>query len=281
MKKKTEVVKFDNFLQQLRLKNFERGDLDMFFAICFRLMDMGETEQVFKYDDIMSLINYDRRRTVARFHQDLRRMNEKLAGVFVSIDWDEYKSDTIVLFTEFHRDLKARTLTVSINKRFTFLLNDLTGGFTEFELKEYVSLDKKYAKNLYQHLKRFTRKGKKSDSKWWEVQIDEFRTVMDIADSMPNYNIMSKVIKPSIEAIQKCRGFSDLQVEVMRDINRGRSITGYRFSWDHGDNMTLADWQKQQKKQGGKKKDANGKIEKSPTYDNDNMGALEKTLLAN
>ena len=42
---------------------------------------------------------------------------------------------------------------------------------------------------------------------------------------------MDKVIKPSIEVLKSCKGFSDLTVEPVQGSGRGRAIIGYKFKW--------------------------------------------------
>ena len=50
-----------------------------------------------------------------------------------------------------------RTLTVSVNSRFSFLLNDLTSQFTRFELAEFTALRSSYAKECYRRLEQAER----------------------------------------------------------------------------------------------------------------------------
>ena len=116
-------------------------------------------------------------------------------------------------------------MTVSVNPKFKYVLNDLTKNFTKFELSEYVSLNGRYSKLLYQHLKQYRKTG------WWQVSLEDIRHELSIPDTYLNKHIMDKVIKPSIEVIKTCKGFADLKVEVIQSPRRGRAVEGYKFTW--------------------------------------------------
>lgn len=44
-------------------------------------------------------------------------------------------------------------------------------------------------------------------------------------------NIKSKVLNPSIDVIKTCKGFGELEVEVIQSPRRGRKVEGYKFTW--------------------------------------------------
>ncbi len=220
-----EVVKYNNQMNELSFRGFTEKDLDVFMAICSRMRDLGELKQVFDYDYLMDLTNFDRHQEVKVFHQSLQKMNKKLMQINLTIALRDGVEKDTVLFPEFIRDLNKRTLTVRVDKDCLALLNNLGKKFTRFELAEYVKLDGRYPKLLYQHLKQFRIRG------WWHISLSDFREELAIPKSMPTMNIMSKIIKPGIEVIKSCKGFSDLEVEVIRSPRRGRAIVGYKFKW--------------------------------------------------
>ena len=201
-----EVVKYNNQMNELSFKGFTEKDLDVFMAICSRMRDLGETKQVFDYDYLMDLINFDRSQNIKVFHQSLQKMNRKLMQINLTIALREGVEKDTVLFPEFVRDLNKRTLTVRVDKDCLNLLNNLGKNFTRFELAEYVKLDGRYAKLLYQHLKQYRKSG------WWQVSIEELRKELAIPQSIPARNITNKIIDPSIEVIKTSTGFKDLEV---------------------------------------------------------------------
>ena len=265
-----EVVKYNNQMNELSFKGFTEKDLDVFMAICSRMRDLGEAKQVFDYDYLMDLTNFDRHQEVKVFHQSLQKMNRKLMQINLTIALKDGVEKDTVLFPEFVRDLNKRTLTVRVDKDCLKLLNNLGKNFTRFELQEYVKLDGRYSKLLYQHIKQYRTSG------WWQVSLEELREELAIPKTVPTMNIMSKIIKPSIEVIKTCKGFKDLEVEVLRSPRRGRAIVGYEFRWEKQRNLNQYH-REQQKKQKKTKKNSFNNFEQR-TYD---FNTLEEKLLDN
>lgn len=221
----SEVVKYNNYMNELSFKDFSDYDLNFLMVICAKMKDLGEETQHFEYDTLMELLEWDRTKSIDVFHKDLKRMSEKLCHVGATIDIDPDVFTAFNLFSDFEGNKKKRELTVRLNPRFKYILNDLTKNFTRFELTEYVHLDGKYSKLLYQHLKQYRKNG------WWQISVDDIRRELSIPDSMPTMNITPKVLKPSIEIIKTCKGFGELEVEVIRSPRRGRKVEGYKFTW--------------------------------------------------
>lgn len=221
-----EIVKYNNDLNVFySFRDFCEYDLNFLMAICAKMKELGEEVQVFEYKKLMELIEWDKTQSINLFHKELMRMAEKLRHVGATLDVDEDTFLSFNLFSEFEGNKRSRTLRVRVNPRFKYILNEINKNFTRFELAEYIKLDGKYSKLLYQNLKQYRRAG------WWQVDIDVFRHQLSIPTSMPTRNIISKVINPSIEVIKSCKGFAELQVEVLHSDRRGRKVIGYRFSW--------------------------------------------------
>lgn len=220
-----DIVKYDNILNQINFRDFTENDFNLFMCLCSRLRDLGDEKQVYEYDYLMDMIGWDRSQRLDLFHDEIKRMTEKLRKIGGVIDLSPDEFVCFNLFSTFRGNKQKRILTVSVNSEFKYVLNDLTKNFTRFELGEYVRLSGRYSKLLYQHLKQYKSTG------WWQVSIDEIRHVLSIPDSYKNMHIMDKVIKPSIDVIRTCKGFSDLEVEVILSPRRGRAIIGYKFKF--------------------------------------------------
>lgn len=220
-----EVVKYNNYMNELSFKDFSDYDLNFLMVICAKMKDLGEETQHFEYDTLMELLEWDRTKSIEVFHKDLKRMSEKLCHVGATIDIDPDVFTAFNLFSDFEGNKKKRELTVRLNPRFKYILNDLTKNFTRFELTEYVHLDGKYSKLLYQHLKQYRKNG------WWQISVDDIRKELSIPDSMKTMHILTKVLTPSIKIIKTCKGFGELEVEVIRSPRRGRKVEGYKFTW--------------------------------------------------
>lgn len=220
-----EIVKYDNFLNKVSFKDFSENDFNLLMCLCARLRDVGEEKQIYDYEYLMDLIEWDKTQRIEQWHNEIKRMTEKIRKIGGTFDVSPDEYVTFNLFTTFRGNKQKRQLTVQVNKDFKYILNDITKNFTRFELSEYVRLNGRYTKQLYQNLKQFRKTG------WWQVTVTEIRQHLSIPDSMPTMNIKPKILNPSIENIRECKGFSDLEVEVLRSNKRGRAVEGYKFVW--------------------------------------------------
>ena len=276
-----EVVKYNNYMNELSFRDFSDYDLNFLMVICAKMKDLGEETQHFEYDTLMELLEWDKTKSIDVFHKDLKRMSEKLRHVGATIDIDPDVFTAFNLFSDFEGDKRKRELTVRLNPRFKYILNDLTKNFTRFELAEYVHLDGKYSKLLYQHLKQYRKTG------WWQISVDDLRRELSIPDSMDTKRIVNKVLAPSVELIKTCKGFGELEIEVIRSPRRGRKVEGYKFSWTADKQipgqMTVDDYLRVTDKESGKKKKKNSfnDFENQRHYTKEEWEELEQKLLAN
>lgn len=220
-----EIVKYDNILNRISFTNFDENDFNLFMVLCARMRDLGEDKQVFEYDYLMDLMNWDRTQRLEVFHSEIKKMSDKLRMIGATVDISDDEWVSFDLFPTLRGNKQKKHLTVRINPDFKYVLNDITKNFTRFELSEYVSLNGRYSKQLYQRLKQFRKQG------WWQVSVDDIRRELSIPNTMPTMHIKPKVINPSVEVIKSCKGFGDLEVEVLRSSRRGRAVEGYKFTW--------------------------------------------------
>ena len=276
-----EVVKYDNILNHLSFRNFTENDFNLFMCLCARLRDLGDMEQVYDYDYLMDMIGWDKTQRIDVFHDEIKRMTDKIRQIGGVIDISPDEFVCFNLFDTFRGNKQKRHLTVSVNPKFKYVLNDLTKNFTRFELSEYVSLNGRYSKLLYQHLKQYRKTG------WWQVSLEDIRHELSIPDTYLNKHIMDKVIKPSIEVIKTCKGFADLKFEVIQSPRRGRAVEGYQFTWTADKQipgqMTVDDYLRVTGKESGKKKKKNSfnDFENQRHYTKEEWEELEQKLLAN
>ncbi len=243
-----ETVTYDNRMNKLSFVGFEDKDFDLLMCICSRMKNLGEAEQTFDYDYLMELVGWDKTQNISVFHEKLKGMCDKLRKVGATFDISEDEFISFNLFDVFTGNKQKRTLRVGVNKKYMYILNNLVGNFTSFELKEYVRLSGRYPKQLYAQL----RQRYKMQGHFWQVDIDELRAVLSIPESYHAKEITAKVIEPAVEVIRSCKGFGELEVEVLRSRRRGRPVTGYRFTWTEDKQvpgqMDITDVMKAQKK---------------------------------
>ena len=128
-----EVVKYHNYMNSLSFKDFSDYDLNFLMVVCAKMKELGEETQHFDYDALMELLEWDRTKSIDVFHKDLKRMSEKLRHVGATIDIDPDVFTAFNLFSDFEGNKKKRELTVRLNPRFKYILNDLTKNFTRFD----------------------------------------------------------------------------------------------------------------------------------------------------
>lgn len=217
-----EIVKYKNEINALKFKGFTKTDMNFFMTLCAKVKDQGENEISFSFDYLKQLTNYSST-DVNDFISDLERMNAKLAKITGRFEIED-KIVMFVLFPTFEIDKKKQILTVAVNPKFSYLLNDVIAPFTRFDLREFVQLESKYSKNLYRLLKQW-----KSTGKMIINDIDDFREKMDVPKAYNNGTFVRDVINPSIEELQKV--FNNLKCEPVYAQKRGKPLVGFIFSF--------------------------------------------------
>lgn len=216
-----ELVKYSNKMNNMPLKNFEKIDLNFFYAICSKVREKGTDLVEIPLEELKEITGY-RSTSAERFNEDLKRMNQKLISCNGQFETDE----EIVFFNLFStfRIVKSKSiLKVRVNSDMTWLLNNIASQFTAFELQEFVGLSGIYSKALYRLLKQWKTKGCTP-----EYRIDAFKELM----ACPNYapkDVMKEVINPAVEEIKESKLFDDLSCEVVYAKKRGKPVEGYIF----------------------------------------------------
>lgn len=273
-----EIVRYGNALNSLQFKDFTVMDYNLLMCLCHKLRDKGTQELKFTFKELKELTDFGNHSDKV-FADDLDRMIDKLIKVNATLITGDEKS-RFILFPTFTTNTVKGTLTVSVNKKFAYILNELTDNFTRFELKEFAELDSKYTKTLYRMLKQYKYNG------WWKPTVEEFRYVMDIPESFDNKKIMGRVIKPTIEVLSE--KFQDLKCEPIKAAKRGAPVERYYFTF-HAEKQipgqqTIADYPGVLPgEEKAKKKKSKNNFEQSPSTPKNKKewADLEKKLLDN
>ena len=216
-----EIVKYHNELNEVRLSNFAQTDLDMFMMLCAKMKERGTEELSFTFAELKPVLSPSNR-TDEEFQRDLDRMQVKLGSMTVKLR-TETKRTVFNLFPTLEADLSKRILTVSVNPKFAYLLNEVQKNFTAFELKEFVSLQSKYSKSLYRLLKQYRSTGS------YKISAEDLRRLLDCPEGYEPKFFARDCLKPAVEELSSC--FADLKVDPIRGSGRGRPIQEYRFTF--------------------------------------------------
>lgn len=217
-----EVVKYNNEMNKIAFTGFSPRELNVFYTLC-SIMKEKETETIqLSYEKLIELSGLkDSRLDEPRQTKLFEDMYKNLLKLTFGFD----DGDRIIyfnLFSDFELVRSERTITIGVNKRYSYILNNLASNFTRFELLEFNQISGEYPKLLYRHLKQWKTTG------LWEVSIEEFKRLMDIPTTYRMTNIDKRVLEPSIEELKKIKDFENLRVT---KIKKGRKVVKLVFEF--------------------------------------------------
>lgn len=213
-----EIVKYHNDMNKIALAGFNEKELNILFSLIVLSRDKGTTELNVSFEKIRNLCNDDGKNK-KRFIDSLTNVNAKLLQLYYKIE----TADSILMFTLFNKfkiDLNNDILITKINDDFYYLLNELVGNFTMFELVDFVNLKSSYSKNMFKLLKQWDTKHK------LEISLEDFRYSLNVPQSYNSSKLNEKVLKPITEELSNI--FPDFKITKKK---KGVKIIGYIFSW--------------------------------------------------
>lgn len=227
-----EIVKYNNQMNDVNFKDFTPIELDLLMTICSKMKEQGLTIIEFSFEQLKKISNYDPKQSNKKFIKDLEKTYDKLIQLNFKIG-DDRNFTKFVLFNEYTVKGDEGTVTIGVNPKFYFVLNELTSNFTRFELKEFIDLKSKYSKECYRRLKQFRKTG------LWTVEIEEFRRILDIPKNYRMSEINKNILK-FIE-IELKPLFKNLQIEKIKKkgaySGRGNKVTHIVFTFDKEDEV--------------------------------------------
>ncbi|MDU2109528.1 MAG: replication initiation protein [Peptoniphilus rhinitidis] len=221
---KKTIVKFRNDFNSVALKNFTVNELNLLMAISSKVLNSGKNKVQFTFLELKKLIKLNKNYTNDEFAEEIINVNRKLLMLNFQLSNENNDVIQFALFNTFITSKVNKTLTVSVNSPFEFLLNDLTANFTKFELEEFVEIRNIYAKECYRRLKQFRSTG------YWKVNIEDFREILNIPESYRMCHINDKILRP----IEKQLGsyFGNLIIAKIKSNEAGNPITHLEFFFE-------------------------------------------------
>lgn len=217
-----EVVQYSNDLNSVTFKNFTAMDINLLMVICAKLHERDTEVVVLTYKELRAITGSTQTSNI-EFTKTITRMNRKLLSLQCGIKMGT-KVGGFTLFITYLADYEQGLLEVQVHPKFRYLLNNLLGNYTIFELREFISLKSIYTKNLYRILKQFRITGvvKITD-------IKDFREKLECPEAYANKDFIRKIFKPSIEALEKC--FDGLSYELKTDSTIGRPLKSIKITF--------------------------------------------------
>ncbi len=241
-----EIVCYKNELNLIPMRNFNAKEMDLLFSICSQVREKGTDIVEFSFDDLKELSDYKMTAT-KHFIKDIESVYDKLIQLNFKMGTDT-EFTKFVLFKEYSVSESKGIVTVGVNEKFKYILNEITQNFTKFELEEFTNIRSSYAKTAYRLLKQYRKTG------YAIFTMNQFRELLCIPESYQTFNINQKIIKPIENEL--CQYFQGLAIKKIK-AKGGRNITHIEFTFQGEDDMLP----------NGKYRIKKGKkfIEKSPT----------------
>ncbi|WDL73917.1 replication initiation protein [Helicobacter winghamensis] len=226
---KNPMVEFHNDLNSIVFTAFNEIDFNIFFALCFIFKNRLDKTLSLTFEEVRLLVELnDNHKTTNRnrFYESLVSFSNKLMSLkaqgYKSVGINKKRKYSVInFFSVIDIDEDSKTFFVKISEEASCLINNLFKNYTRFDLKEFCSIDSKYAKNLYRILKQYENLGHcKLD---WE----SFRNIMCIPESYEHRNINQKILNPSISKLNSNNYngipyFKDLTYQKIKVSGKGR-----------------------------------------------------------
>lgn len=216
-----EVVKYHNDLNTVVMRGWSAEEMNFFFAIIAKIRDKGTESVEFNTTDLKELTKFaDEHKQ--RWEDTMLSAADKIIKLNY-VERTTQKISIMVLFSRFDIYPETKKITVEITKNFEYIVNQLTGNFTTYELEEFTQIRSTYAKTMYRILKQWRTVGVK------EFKIEEFKRLLD----MPEYYKPSQINKNVLTPIRKelPQYFKDLKIKVIKANTQGTPVIAYRFTW--------------------------------------------------
>ncbi len=220
------LVKYHNDINKIPLRNFTEKEIDLLFSFIFKMRDMNDDILEIDIKELCKLSGI-KSRSKPRIYDQLEKTYNKILNLDMRIETET----SILRFNLFrYYDIKKdkNTVEIQIESKFKYLLNELIGNYTKFELEQLVSFKSSYSKNIFRLLKQF------ESTSFFIMPLEEFKRLLCIPDTYKNYDVDRRVFKPAMAELLPI--FPNLKLE---KIKKGRKIDQIKFTW--GNRCALED----------------------------------------
>lgn len=228
MKNEKDLVKYSNELNRLNMSDLKEKELELFYAICCQLKNRGTDEIVIDITDFKKTFNISNKIDKTRFKEYIKSVHKKFGELKHTIE-TENEIITVIFFKKFVTNIKENTMIISVNKEYSYILNNIVQYYTQFSFKEYQSLKSKYSKILMPRLAQWNSVRKKEFTK--EELFDLLGATKSYKNDISSFN--KRILKPVISELEKV--FYNLKVKPIKNTNKNtkNEINSYIFSWSN------------------------------------------------
>lgn len=213
-----EIIKYHNDINKLSFNGFNEKELNLFFSLCYKAQENHNKEIELSFVELRNLSNGDI--NLPRFLKTLKGVYDKLIKIPFYYHTDK-GFGAFTLFNKYFVDTDKKTVTIRTSDEFLYILNDLIGNYTKFELENFVNLKSSYSKNMFKILKQWETVKEKLFS------VDELRDLLCVPPTYNNSKFNEKVLKPILTELPEF--FPNFTMDKKRN---GKKIIGYNFTWE-------------------------------------------------
>lgn len=223
-----KIVKYNNELNKLNMSNLKEKELELFYAICCRLKDIGTEEIILDITNFKKEFNISNKIDKNRFREYIKSVHKKFSEFRYTIETED-EIETILFFNKFKTNIKTNKMIISVNKEYIDILNNLVQCYTQFSFLEYQSLKSKYSKILMPRLAQW------NSIKKVEFSKSELFYILGVPEScrlkISNFNL--KVLTPIKNELKNI--FYNLKVKPIKNTTgkTKNEINSYLFTWSN------------------------------------------------
>ena len=224
-----DLVKYHNDINTLKLGTFKEKELDVFFSILFKLRDKGTEPMELKYNELHKLANTSGHNS--RMYSYITGLNKKLLGLTQEVTLPDGAIREFNLFEYIDRKEDWDFIRLKVTETFSYMLNDLIGHYTKFDLKALVSLKSGYSKQLFKLLKQYEGKGPCS---WYWVELEELKELLGVPKAYTTTDLNIRVLKPIEKDLRTIfKNFKIHKLTTEREpVGRGKKTHSIKFTWE-------------------------------------------------
>ena len=213
---KSEVVTHHNYINESKFENFTELELNLFIVILYKMRKEKNNEVIFNSDEIKGMTS-SKHRGYKTFTTIIEGLQDRTVYLKTEKGYDRIKPFPTLSF-----NIKNKEVKVEINKNIVPLIKELNQQFTQYSLREFLSLNSKYGKRIYQMLKQYESIGKRT------VQLSDLREYLDCTNK--SYDKMSNLDKKVLaKAKDDINSNTSLKIDYKKN-KAGRSVKSIEFS---------------------------------------------------
>lgn len=201
MKTINDVVVHHNYLNE-SIFNFNELELNLFIVILYKMRNFYKVKEFVEDEEgnvsrQIDYVSFDAKeiksmmqmkdRSFKAFEKIIAGLQDRTISLKTANGYIRIKAFPTLIFNEIEKKIE-----IDINKRILPLFMELTEQFTQYSLKEFLSLNSKHSKRIYQLLKQYENIGERT------INIDDLKKFLEIENNKSYnrfYNLEKRVLE--------------------------------------------------------------------------------------